>query len=383
MKKSAGVLALVASASLLAAAHAGAETLKYAQGNPQSAPSIKAAESGYAPAVEKYSGGSLTVRVFPQSLLKNEEASAGLRDGVADIAMVLTSYFPSEYANFSMIADLSMMVTSTRKGPEIGLYAFVGALMEYTFFDCPKCQDEFKAQNQVYMGGFATTPFMLTCSRPVTTLADMAGLDIRAVGASLSRWTTFVGANPITMPSSEFLQALSQGVVDCVETTVVDSVNLGLADVATHMTLNVPGGTFSQVAGANVNRDVWTRLSAEQRVALMRGSAAQAADTVAIYLDQNKAAQEKLRAGGKIQFHEAAPDLWAKTQEFIAQDQKTIVEYYEKNFGIQNGAAEVQKFVGLFDRWIGLVENAGTGDAVRQIYWDELFARLSADSYGL
>src|SRR5690606_24599511 len=99
--------------------------------------------------------------------------SSGLQDGLADVGLLLTSYHPAEYPNFSMVADLSMMATSSDKGMKVGLYAFVGALMDYVFFDCPQCHSEFAAHNQVYMGGFSSTSYGLACSKPVTSLADI------------------------------------------------------------------------------------------------------------------------------------------------------------------------------------------------------------------
>ncbi|MVW72365.1 C4-dicarboxylate TRAP transporter substrate-binding protein [Bordetella sp. 15P40C-2] len=359
-----------------------AQTLRYAHGNPPAAPSVKAAER-YKELVEQYSNGTLKVRVFPNSLLANQEISAGLQDGLADVGLLLTSYHPSEYPKFSMVADLSMMATSSDKGWKVGLYAFVGALMDYVFFDCPQCHTEFAQHNQVYLGGFSSTPYGLACTKPVVTLGEIKGLSIRAVGASWARWTEFVGARPITMPGSEMLQALAQGVVGCVETNLVDLINWGLYDVTTDFTTDVPGGAFAQVAGMQVNANVWKRLTPQERTALMRGSAAQAAGTLALYIAQEEAAIARIKKDGRMKLHKPAEDLMARTREFVVQDRNTIVAYYEKNFGVKDGAAEVDKLVQKFDKWLNLMQNVETGQQAESLYWDHLYSKLDAASYGL
>src|SRR5690606_14349517 len=112
-----------------------------------------------------------------------------------------------------------------------------------------------------------------------------------------------MGANPITMPGSEMLQALAQGVVGCVETNLVDLINWGLYEVTTNFTTDVPGGAFAQVAGMQVNAQVWKRLTPDERTALMRGSAAQAAGTLALYIEQEEAALARIESEGRMKMH--------------------------------------------------------------------------------
>jgi len=373
---------LLAAAALHTAPALPAETLRYAHGNPPSAASVKVAQR-YKEQVVKYSDGELDVRVFPNSLLSIQEMSAGLYDGLADVGALFTSYFPSEYPNFNMAADMSMLATSTDKDWKVGLYAFVGALMDYVFFDCPQCHEEFARRNQVYLGGFSSTAYGLACAKPVTTLADVQGLSVRAVGASWARWTEFVGANAITMPGSEMLQALAQGVVGCVELSLADLFVWGVHEVTTDFTAGVPGGPFSQVAGMQVNADVWKRLTPKQRSALMRGSAAQAAGTLALYIEQDEAAIARIQSDGRIRLHEPGADLWARTQEFMAQDRHTIVQYYAENFGVANGAAQIDKLVDKFNQWLTLMDGVQTGAQAEAIYWERLYSKLDPAAYGL
>src|SRR5690625_7700605 len=92
--------------SLLAASQVQAKTLRYAIGHPPSSFVVQAGEK-YAEALEEYSNGELSVRIFALSLLNMAETSAGLRDGITDVGFVLTPYFPAEYPHNNKIGRAS------------------------------------------------------------------------------------------------------------------------------------------------------------------------------------------------------------------------------------------------------------------------------------
>jgi len=84
----------------------------------------------------------LEIKVYALSLLDLKETPAGIRDGIADMGFVLPPYHPAEYANFNLAADLSMLSTVGKRVESPGA-AMAGAIMEYVFFSCPDCLEEF------------------------------------------------------------------------------------------------------------------------------------------------------------------------------------------------------------------------------------------------
>lgn len=375
---------LVAVFGMAFIAHASAQTvnLRYAQGNPPHAASVIAAER-YTELADEYSDGTLKVRVFPGTLLQSEEISSGVSDGTVDIGLVFTSYAPSEFPELSMAADLSMLATQEADNWRTGLLAFPAALMEYVFFNCPDCLAEFKKHNQVYVGGFTSTPYGLACSKPVNSVDSIKGKSIRTVGASWARWANYVGASSTNMPSSEMLQALAQGVVDCVAISLVDLEAWGLYDVTKAYTTGVPGGAFTQVAGSNVNTDTWARLTAEQRQALMRASAAQSAGATSIYIAQEEEVIDRITNDDGVQFLQPDQDLLDLTADFIAEDQVAIAEFYHSNFGVENGEEKISTMVELLDKWLDIMDGVDSREEVEQIYWDNIFSKLDPESYGM
>ena len=60
--------------------------------------------------LQEYSDGNLKPKVFELSLLNLAEAPAGVRDSMADMAIVLTPYFPAEYPHINTVAEISMSI---------------------------------------------------------------------------------------------------------------------------------------------------------------------------------------------------------------------------------------------------------------------------------
>ena len=144
---------LLTGASLLALAPAvqAADQLSYAGGWPPGSGPTGALEN-YAEAVGEASGGELTMRVFPLSLLSFAESNAGLRDGLADLSTILTPYFSAEFPNLNMISEFSEMVELADFSGELSSLAFAGAVSEYVMLNCDNCQEEVAERQNILIG---------------------------------------------------------------------------------------------------------------------------------------------------------------------------------------------------------------------------------------
>src|SRR5690625_3408122 len=269
------VLAIVSFNLLLTTADA--RQLRYVTGHPPNSDGHHGAET-YANFVKERSKGELTVRVFPMSLLSYAETSDGLRDGIADIGMVLGPYFPSHYPRLNMLSDASMLLAFNDKAKDKEGLSYSGGLAEFVFFHCPGCQQEFAEQNQVFTGVSGSSRYGLVCTREINSLADLQGRRIRVAGPSWSRWAEYMGAAPISMPGNEMYEALTQGVITCASTSAPELINLRLMEPATDVIMEVPGGIFAGAATTHINRDVWNKLSKEQQITLIHGGAVYSAD---------------------------------------------------------------------------------------------------------
>lgn len=380
-RKTLTMMAGAAFAIVGATAQAQSRELRYAIGQPPSALPVIAGEA-FASAVGEHTNGELTIRVYAMSLLSMAETSAGLRDGIADIGFVLTPYFASEYPHNNIIAEASMMLRLM--GDEVtgreGL-AFIPALTEFVFQNCPECHEEFRAQNQVYAGHVGGSSYGLVCNKPVASKADMQGKRFRVGAANWSRWVTQMGGTPITMSANEMLEALSQGVVDCIVLSTPEIDNFSLGDAVTDISMGVPGGIFS-TAGQNVNLRVWQGLTDDQRGAILRAASLAAAMVPYSYHEKEREILGRLEQRG-VRIHETEAELIESSEAFIETDMDTIAQYFAANHGVERGAEMLAEFRPILEKWVGLVQGVESLDDYADLYWREVFSKVDPSTYGM
>ena len=344
---------LLTGASLLALAPAvqAADQLSYAGGWPPGSGPTGALEN-YAEAVGEASGGELTMRVFPLSLLSFAESNAGLRDGLADLSTILTPYFSAEFPNLNMISEFSEMVELADFSGELSSLAFAGAVSEYVMLNCDNCQEEVAAQNQVYMGAGMTTSYALQCTVPVTSPEELTGKRVRAGGAYWARWAEAMGAVPVSIS----------------------------IDVVKHVYIGLPGGQFT--VPTMMNRDRWQGLSEESRQALMKANADLGAEMTWVYLEEARSGLSQSEERG-IEVTDANENLISMNQEFIEKDLSSVVDIYAERFDLANGADASAKVRELLTRWTELTSGVESAEQLATIYWDEIYSKIDVSSYGM
>lgn len=370
---------LLAGASTLVFAGAlSAQQLTFAGGWPPGSSPTKMLEE-YAKAIEEYTNGDVTMRVFPLSLLSFAEVNAGVRDGIADAAANLTAYFPAEFPNLNMLSEFSELVELEEFAGELSSTAFAGAITEYVMLNCPECQAEVAAQNQVYLGAGSTTSYVLQCMVPLTSTADLEGKRIRAAGAYWARWAETVGAVPVSMSINETLEGLNQGVVDCTASNTADFVNFSFIDVVKYLYVGLPGAQFN--IPFTMNKDTWNSLSDENKQQVMRANAKLMADITWVYIEEGRAGKERAPGLG-IEYTDAADELVQMNREFIAKDKDAIATIYKDRFGIETGAAAAESLNDLLAKWTGLTQSVEGGDALATLYYEQIFSQVDVASYG-
>ncbi|WP_420587479.1 C4-dicarboxylate TRAP transporter substrate-binding protein [Ruegeria sp.] len=372
------IKAALAGASIACASMASAADLNFAGGWPPNSGPTKAIE-GFAEAVGEYSNGEVNVRVFPLSLLSFGEINGGLQDGIADMAVNLTPYFPAEFPNLNMLAEYAMLTELEEFSGELAAAAYSGAITEYIITNCPDCMNEVAAQNQVYMGSASSSVYALQCVVPLETVDDLKGKRIRAAGAYWARWAETVGAVPVSMSINETLEGLNQGVVDCTASNTADFLNFGFVDVVDHVYLGLPGSLF--IAPFSMNKDTWNGLSASEKTALIKGNAKLMADMTWVFVEEGRAGREKAEEKG-ITYETASPELVALNREFVANDKDGVAAIYKERFGIEGGSDALAAMTELLGKWTALVSDATGPEDLSEIYWNEIFAKMDVANYG-
>ncbi|MBB3995169.1 TRAP-type C4-dicarboxylate transport system substrate-binding protein [Sulfitobacter undariae] len=374
-------LAAILTASSIAGAASAKEKLNFAYGYPENS-NIGLAVTSYAAAVEERSGGEVTVTGFPMSLLSLSETSAGVRDGLADVGYVLTAYFAAEYPTNLYLHELNQLLNlidnPTGKEP----LAFAGAMLEYTVKDCPECQQEFKAQNQVYTAGGVTPVYNLLCKdAKITSIEDLKGKRLRAGGAGFVRFAEHFGAQAVRLPVNEVYEALDQGIIDCAMLNAPEITNYSLEEVLTDITMRIPGGVYAGTGGGNINLDRWNNMDDKAREALLWGGSRITADATWNFYTNDAVAIQNTRDAG-IEIHQPDAALIAAAQEFSRQDLQAVAALFRDTYNVPRAEEIAQEFPALLEKWNGLVADIDSADALHQLYWDEVMSKVDPATYG-
>ena len=370
-------LAVLLAAS--AGAHGAERTLTVASGFPDSA---VPPYGHHAVAEFLEANGDLRADVQSLGLLTLAEMSPGIRDGIADMGYVLTPYFAAEYSETNMAADMTLLV---QKGVDAPGLAMVAAMTEYVLLDCPDCQDEYLAQNQVFLGSGASTEYSLVCNRAIESPADLKGLSLRSGASVFGRWAEHFGAVKVAIPGSEMYEALAQNVVQCTMVGLPDAINFQLTDVTSHIVKNAPGGVFAGAASLNVNLDLWRELDDAQRSVLIDAGALMTAATAVEYYRQGVKAEKTLTDAGVSIVTADETGFTEATQAFLADDMKTIETQFSDLYGIENVAGKMETVRGLIEKWKAKVAEVDPSDleGFRDLLKAEIYDKLDRAAYGM
>jgi TRAP-type C4-dicarboxylate transport system substrate-binding protein len=173
--------------------------------------------------VESRTRGQVQIDTFPGgTLLDAKDMMDGVIAGQADIGCLCMAYQPGRF-----------VVTNATSLP-LGIpNARVGSRVLWELYQKYQPQ-EFAAVKVLTM--FTTAPANIMSKKPVRSLADLKGLDLRASGGAaeiLKAW----GANQVGMPMSATPEALQKGVVQGLFSSLEVMKDLKFAEICKYVTL--------------------------------------------------------------------------------------------------------------------------------------------------
>ena len=126
----------------------------------------------------------------------------------------------------------------------------------------PMIEDIFNQRFNAHVLAIAPYPPQIVfCNHPISGLADLKGLKVRASGRMTAKFLEALGAEGVNVAFSEVPGALEKGVVDCAVTGAGSGYSAGWWEVSTHL-MPLPLGGWDPVVTA-INLDKWNSLDAE------------------------------------------------------------------------------------------------------------------------
>lgn len=112
------------------------------------------------------------------------------------------------------------------------------------------------------LGVWSFGPQVIFCGKPVTKLADLAGLRIRVPNDTFAPMLRSVGALPMVIPFEDVQSNLQNGAVDCAISSAASGYSAGWADYSTHLyLLTLEFGVNAYV----ISDKIWDKLTGPQQ----------------------------------------------------------------------------------------------------------------------
>ncbi|MDV6226975.1 C4-dicarboxylate TRAP transporter substrate-binding protein [Nitratireductor aquimarinus] len=329
----------------------------------------------WAELVKELSDGELMPEVYTGTvLLAPRAALQGVRDNVAQVVHHAAIYTPSELPVANAVQELGFNYSD----PVSTIFAVTDFSMNNT-----EQLAEWKDKGVVYLGAYTTPPYILMCSSPVRTLAEIKGKRVRTAGSAVSVWVEEVGGIPVNVPSSEMYTGLERGTLDCATNAASDLVDRSLLEVAEHTTL-LHTGMYWSGPQWGYNPSFWAGLSETQRGVLMEASARSMARMVIAYamkVENGLAKAEE--AGGQV--YEPAEDLAGSADEFRDRVLASVYDKAREQYGLENAEAVIDDFRGAMSKWQDLLAGVDLQDedALTALAMEHIYNGIDPTTYGL
>ncbi len=262
------------------------------------------AESGaYKMSWQENYGGSI---VKPKGVLE------GVQLGLGDIGIVTTIFHSSKLPSQGISGSTPFVASDARA---------VAKAVDEIAREYPAMQNEFAAQNQVYLAtGVVLDSYQMFCTQAVSSIADLEGKKIAGAGLNLRYLEGIKDAAGVRGGLTDFYNMLQTGLVDCGMLWPEAAKTFKIAEVAPYMLRANLGAVNSKTI--TVNADYWAKLPDEVKTVL-KAVAIDYRDHVAgIAMDRAAASEAAYtEAGGTIvDVPETDRTAWANAMPNVAKE---------------------------------------------------------------
>lgn len=215
----------------------------------------------FAAAIEKESGGAITVTIPDTSLAPSDRQYEMVRDGIADMAIVSTGGVP-QLVTMNKIGDLPFNSPSARA-------ASVALWETYNRYFLPF--DEFKGVKVLSTSVLPGRQILSVGKLRAQTVADLDGAKLWSPPGALSETVKRLGAVPVNSEFTDLQEYVTKGTVDAMVMAPNSAKGARVLEYVTGMT-EVPGGLGSLSFAVFISQDRWDQLTPDEQAAIQRAA---------------------------------------------------------------------------------------------------------------
>ncbi|WP_282170019.1 C4-dicarboxylate TRAP transporter substrate-binding protein [Ruegeria atlantica] len=306
-------------ASVMALPAAAEETISAVviDGYPDRALWVKEFTNFFIPEVDKRLADSGNYKMnwqenYGGSIVKPKGVLEGIQLGLGDIGIVTTIFHSSKLPSQGISGSTPFVASDSRA---------VAKAVDEIAREYPAMQNEFAAQNQVYLAtGVVLDTYQIFCTEPVASVSDLEGRKIAGAGLNLRYLEGIKDAAGVRGGLTDFYNMLQTGLVDCGMLWPEAAKTFKIAEVAPYMLKADLGAVNSKTI--TVNADYWASLPDEVKEVLTAVAIDYRDHIAGIAMDRAAASRDAyVEAGGTIvEVSDEDRAAWANAMPNVAQE---------------------------------------------------------------
>ncbi|MBU2935427.1 MULTISPECIES: C4-dicarboxylate TRAP transporter substrate-binding protein [Pacificibacter] len=246
------------------------------------------------------------------SIVKPRGVLEGVQLGLGDIGIVTTIFHSSKLPSQG-IAAVTPFVSSDARA--------VAKAVDEIAREFPAMQNEFAAQNQVYLAtGVVLDSYQVFSAKEITSISDVEGFKVAGAGMNLRYLEGIQGAAGVRGGLTDFYNMLQTGLVDAALLWPEAAATFKISEVGPYMLRADLGAVNSKTV--TVNADYWAKLPDEVKSVLQAVSIDYRDRLAGIAMDRAAESEAAyVAAGGTIiDVSDADRAAWAAAIPNIAQE---------------------------------------------------------------
>lgn len=246
------------------------------------------------------------------SIVKPKGVLEGVSLGLGDIGIVTTIFHSSKLPSQAISAVTPFVAPDARA---------VAKAVDEIAKEYPTMQNEFAAQNQVYLAtGVVLDTYQVFSKVPINSLSDIEGAKVAGAGMNLRYLEGIEGAAGVRGGLTDFYNMLQTGLVDKAMLWPEAAKTFKIAEVAPYMLRADLGAVNSKTI--TVNKDYWDDLPNEVKDVLQEVAVLYRDHVAGIAMDRAEASRQAFVDGGGtiVEMDPAERAAWAEAMPNIAAE---------------------------------------------------------------